>query len=118
MYMASPTTILYCMLTKNPLCVSWHPLHSGVLEEIGVYTPLQRPLWVVYFLDSGGGTYPELVYPDQISWFNQTASHIRESYGPIPALAFFHIPRYLSVSLSLCLSLSLLSLSVSVSLCG
>jgi hypothetical protein len=50
------------------------------------------PSWVIYFLDSGGGTYPELVYPDQITWFNQTASDITQTYGPIPALAFFHIP--------------------------
>ncbi|CAI8010134.1 Probable inactive purple acid phosphatase 16 [Geodia barretti] len=57
------------------------------------------PLWVIYFLDSGGGTYPELVYPDQITWFNKTASDITHTYGPIPALAFFHIPRFASLIL-------------------
>ena len=51
-----------------------------------------NPSWVIYFLDSGGGTYPELVYPDQIQWFIKTASYITQSYGQIPGLAFFHIP--------------------------
>lgn len=51
-----------------------------------------KPSWVIYFLDSGGGTYPELVYSDQIQWFIDTAGALVQAYGHIPALAFFHIP--------------------------
>ena len=72
----------------------------GNIPHSGVHTLLQIPSWVIYFLDSGGGTYPELVYPDQITWFNQTASDITQIYGPIPALAFFHIPRFASLFLA------------------
>ena len=60
----------------------------------------QKPSWVLYFLDSGGGTYPELVYPDQIQWFIDTSSHLLHSYGHIPAIAFFHIPRSGNVTLT------------------
>ena len=35
-------------------------------------SPYQSPVWVLYFLDSGGGTYPELVYDDQIEWYIRT----------------------------------------------
>lgn len=51
-----------------------------------------KPSWIIYILDSGGGTYPELVYPDQIQWFIDTSSHLQQIYGQIPALAYFHIP--------------------------
>ena len=97
MYTALPTTIFCCTPTIKPLYVGCTiNLKIGVAR---VHTLLQIPLWVIYFLDSGGGTYPELVYPDQITWFNKTASDITHTYGPIPALAFFHIPRFASLIL-------------------
>ena len=105
MYTALPTTIFCCTPTIKPLYVGCTiNLKIGVAR---VHTLLQIPLWVIYFLDSGGGTYPELVYPDQITWFNKTASDITHTYGPIPALAFFHIPRFASLILP---SLSLQSI--------
>ena len=33
------------------------------------------------------------MYPDQVQWFIDTARTLVETYGHIPALAFFHIPR-------------------------
>ncbi|XP_064386485.1 uncharacterized protein LOC135335012 [Halichondria panicea] len=43
-------------------------------------------------LDSGGGSYQELVYDDQIKWVVDTSSELTAKYGDIPAIAFFHIP--------------------------
>ena len=69
-------------------------IHGLTNYYLFVYSDEQAeiPSWVLYFLDSGGGTYPELVYPDQLQWFVQTAADITKSFGSIPALAFFHIP--------------------------
>ncbi|KAL6074992.1 Phosphatase dcr2 [Balamuthia mandrillaris] len=51
------------------------------------------PLSLLYFLDSGGGTIPEIVYPDQVEWYIKTSAMLQSSYGKaLPSLAFFHIP--------------------------
>ncbi|KAG6551433.1 hypothetical protein Mapa_007079 [Marchantia paleacea] len=46
---------------------------------------------LLYFLDSGGGSYPELLSAAQIAWFKTTANSMNPS-GRIPELIFFHIP--------------------------
>ena len=45
-----------------------------------------------FFLDSGGGSYSEIVYPDQIEWYKTTSAELKQKYGKTVALAFFHIP--------------------------
>jgi len=53
----------------------------------------QTPETLLYFLDSGGGTIPEVVYRDQVEWYMNTSKTLQSKYGKvIPALAFFHIP--------------------------
>jgi predicted MPP superfamily phosphohydrolase len=44
--------------------------------------------FVLYFMDSGGGSVPEVIFPDQVHWFKQ--KHLRHKH--IPAIVFFHIP--------------------------
>ncbi|MFD0618560.1 metallophosphoesterase family protein [Paenibacillus sp. GCM10027629] len=53
---------------------------------------------VLYFLDSGNcapesiGGY-EWIHPDQVQWYRQESTKLTEKNGgPLPALAFFHIP--------------------------
>jgi hypothetical protein len=46
----------------------------------------------MYFLDSGGGSCPELVYDDQIQWLQDTAAALHTKFQSLPAIAFFHIP--------------------------
>jgi len=53
---------------------------------------------VLYFLDSGDsapesiGGY-EWIHPDQVQWYRQESVKLTEKNGgPLPALAFFHIP--------------------------
>eukprot|EP01118_Nematostelium_gracile_P009802 TRINITY_DN3317_c0_g1_i1.p1 TRINITY_DN3317_c0_g1~~TRINITY_DN3317_c0_g1_i1.p1 ORF type:complete len:319 (-),score=75.50 TRINITY_DN3317_c0_g1_i1:120-1076(-) len=45
----------------------------------------------LFFLDSGGGSYDEIVYPDQVQWYVNTSTILQKN-GETPALAFFHIP--------------------------
>ncbi|CAM6117554.1 unnamed protein product [Calypogeia fissa] len=46
---------------------------------------------IFYFLDSGGGTYQEVVSASQAAWFTTTAETLNPE-GSIPELVFFHIP--------------------------
>ncbi|KAI5060324.1 hypothetical protein GOP47_0024744 [Adiantum capillus-veneris] len=54
-------------------------------------TNLEEPLLILYFLDSGGGSYPELISARQISWFHEVASELNPDQR-VPELAFWHIP--------------------------
>eukprot|EP00731_Ephydatia_muelleri_P012079 Em0006g973a len=83
--------------TSYPLSLSqFGP--DGIHGLTNYYLPLysncnsENPSWILYFFDSGGGTYPELVYDDQIDWFKNVSSEIKRAYGSIPSLTFLHIP--------------------------
>ncbi|MCO5560350.1 hypothetical protein L7F22_013963 [Adiantum nelumboides] len=54
-------------------------------------TNFGEPLLVLYFLDSGGGSYPELISARQASWFHRLASELNPDQR-VPELAFWHIP--------------------------
>ncbi|GMJ13246.1 purple acid phosphatase 16 [Hibiscus trionum] len=50
-----------------------------------------KPLVHLYFLDSGGGTYPQVVSAAQAEWFK----HVSEEINPdsrVPEVIFWHIP--------------------------
>ena len=52
-----------------------------------------HPALLLYFIDSGGGSYAEEVFPNQVSWLNETIYYNAARYGEIiPSLAFVHIP--------------------------
>lgn len=62
-----------------------------VLPAGGV--PGMVPAMLLYFLDTGGGRSPEIVYPDQVAWLQQTRqSHLAKWGGNVTALLFMHIP--------------------------
>jgi hypothetical protein len=51
------------------------------------------PALLLYFLDTGGGRSPELVFPDQVAWLKETRlAHIEKWGANITALLFMHIP--------------------------
>jgi len=51
------------------------------------------PASLMYFLDSGGGSYDEIVYPDQVEWYRNTSISLKQKYQKtIPGVGFFHIP--------------------------
>lgn len=49
------------------------------------------PLVLLYFLDSGGGSYPEIISNAQVNWFRTQSSHLNPKMS-IPELVFWHIP--------------------------
>ena len=106
------TTIIWYGLTKLPR----YKLISSVNLLIIVSLIIKVPSFVMYFLDSGGGSYPELVYDDQIEWLKDTAAALHTKFQSLPAIAFFHIPTWEFTSCQL-LSSSLCS-SISLSLCS
>lgn len=60
-----------------------------VFAEAGAATPSL----LLYFVDSGGGSYAEEVFPDQIAWLNATIYENAERFsGVVPSLTFVHIP--------------------------
>lgn len=46
---------------------------------------------ILYFLDSGGGSYPELISARQAAWLQALATELNPDQS-IPELAFWHIP--------------------------
>ncbi|XP_034596511.1 probable inactive purple acid phosphatase 16 isoform X2 [Setaria viridis] len=49
------------------------------------------PALLMYFLDSGGGSYTEVISSAQVKWF-QSQSQFLNPNGRIPELIFWHIP--------------------------
>ena len=50
------------------------------------------PRAVLYFLDSGGGSYAETLAPAVTSWLAATAAALAAAHGALPSLTFVHIP--------------------------
>lgn len=49
------------------------------------------PVAFLYFLDSGGGSYPEVISYAQTNWFNTTSQKINPD-SRVPEIIFWHIP--------------------------
>lgn len=121
------TTINWCGPIKLPRYILY--IYFLLVSLSAFVCIFKVPSFVMYFLDSGGGSYPELVYDDQIQWLKDMAASLHTKFQSLPAIAFFHIPTwgllitdscpYLSNSpllthLSLSLSPSPLNLSYTV----
>jgi len=72
---------------------------ENIQGVINYYLPIMaannssQPVTWLYFMDSGGGQeQPSQIFPDQVAWYQNTSSSLREAHGLLPALAFFHIP--------------------------
>ncbi|XP_022747797.1 probable inactive purple acid phosphatase 16 isoform X2 [Durio zibethinus] len=68
----------------------WPGISNYVLQVLSVETP-QTPLVYLYFLDSGGGTYPEVISSAQVEWFKRLSEEINPD-SRVPELIFWHIP--------------------------
>ncbi|KAK4272492.1 hypothetical protein QN277_021044 [Acacia crassicarpa] len=51
----------------------------------------KSPVAFLYFLDSGGGSYPEVISSDQAEWFRKKAEDINPD-SRVPEIIFWHIP--------------------------
>ncbi|KAL9232605.1 hypothetical protein vseg_007699 [Gypsophila vaccaria] len=51
----------------------------------------KTPIAYLYFLDSGGGSYPEVISNAQAKWFSRTSQEINPD-ARVPEIIFWHIP--------------------------
>nr|XP_011467360.1 PREDICTED: probable inactive purple acid phosphatase 16 isoform X1 [Fragaria vesca subsp. vesca] len=68
----------------------WPSVSNYVLQVSSSNNP-GSPVAVLYFLDSGGGSYPEVLSSAQAEWFQQKALEINPDTR-VPELIFWHIP--------------------------
>ncbi|GAB2216857.1 hypothetical protein Droror1_Dr00000004, partial [Drosera rotundifolia] len=55
------------------------------------WVPQESPLAFLYFLDSGGGSYPEVISSAQVECFKKKSQKIN-SDSRVPEIIFWHIP--------------------------
>ncbi|VFQ92138.1 unnamed protein product [Cuscuta campestris] len=70
--------------------VLW-PSVSNYVLRISLTSDPDTAVAYMYFLDSGGGSYPEVISNAQVEWFNRTV----QEHNPdarVPELMFWHIP--------------------------
>lgn len=53
----------------------WPAISNYVLQVLAQETS-KTPLAYLYFLDSGGGTYPEVISSAQVEWFKRISGEI------------------------------------------
>ncbi|MBA0830102.1 hypothetical protein Goarm_014649 [Gossypium armourianum] len=68
----------------------WPGISNYVLQVLSKEKP-HTPLVYLYFLDSGGGTYPEVISTAQADWFKRISEEINPD-SRVPELIFWHIP--------------------------
>lgn len=54
----------------------WPSVSNYVLQVSSPNDP-QTPVAFLYFLDSGGGSYPEVISSGQVEWFRQKAEEVK-----------------------------------------
>ncbi|XP_056158956.1 probable inactive purple acid phosphatase 16 isoform X1 [Syzygium oleosum] len=67
------------------------PSISNYVLQISITDNPQSPVAYLYFLDSGGGSYPEVISKAQSEWFNNRSLQINPD-SRVPELIFWHIP--------------------------
>ncbi|XP_031397031.1 probable inactive purple acid phosphatase 16 isoform X1 [Punica granatum] len=67
------------------------PSISNYVLQVSSPQDAQSPLVYLYFLDSGGGSYPEVISNAQAEWFRRQSEKINPDLS-IPELIFWHIP--------------------------
>ncbi|GAB2267173.1 Probable inactive purple acid phosphatase 16 [Dionaea muscipula] len=67
------------------------PSVSNYVLKISSSDDSQQPLAFLYFLDSGGGSYPEVISSAQAEWFKHKAEKVNPD-SRVPELIFWHIP--------------------------
>uniref|UniRef100_K7K9H5 Calcineurin-like phosphoesterase domain-containing protein n=1 Tax=Glycine max TaxID=3847 RepID=K7K9H5_SOYBN len=68
----------------------WPSVSNYVLQVSSPNDP-QTPVAFLYFLDSGGGSYPEVISSGQVEWFRQKAEEVNPD-SRVPEIIFWHIP--------------------------
>ncbi|KAJ3195852.1 hypothetical protein HK101_010830 [Irineochytrium annulatum] len=81
-----------------------HDVHGVSNYYVPIYPPKadvdpahpRKPAAILWFLDTNGNSSSssaaDWVKADQVAWFLRTSTLIAKKWGPVPSLAFFHIP--------------------------
>ncbi|KMT15094.1 hypothetical protein BVRB_3g062150 [Beta vulgaris subsp. vulgaris] len=69
----------------------WPSMSNYVLKVSSSNESESSPVAYLYFLDSGGGSYPEVISNAQTIWFNSTSQEINPD-SRVPEIIFWHIP--------------------------
>ncbi|XP_054803782.1 probable inactive purple acid phosphatase 16 isoform X2 [Prosopis cineraria] len=67
------------------------PSVSNYALQVSSSNDKKSPVAFLYFLDSGGGSYPEVISSDQTEWFRKKAEDINPE-SRVPEIIFWHIP--------------------------
>lgn len=78
-------------LTKNGPTNLWPSVSNYVIQVSSFDGRNHHPISYLYFLDSGGGSYPEVISSAQATWF-ENQSYAINSDSRVPELIFWHIP--------------------------
>ncbi|XP_041024531.1 probable inactive purple acid phosphatase 16 isoform X1 [Juglans microcarpa x Juglans regia] len=76
--------------SKNGPKELWPSVSNYVLQVSSSDGP-KSPVVYLYFLDSGGGSYPEVISSAQADWFRHKSEEINPD-SRVPELIFWHIP--------------------------
>ncbi|KAL9261209.1 putative inactive purple acid phosphatase 16 [Drosera capensis] len=67
------------------------PSVSNYVLKVSSDDDSESPLAFLYFLDSGGGSYPEVISSAQVEWFKNKSQKINPD-SRVPEIIFWHIP--------------------------
>ncbi|KAL5857575.1 hypothetical protein ACOSQ3_005033 [Xanthoceras sorbifolium] len=76
--------------SKNGPKDLWPSISNYVLQVSSSKDPHMAVLYM-YFLDSGGGSYPEVISSAQAEWFQRRSQEINPD-SRVPEIVFWHIP--------------------------
>ncbi|KAJ9540949.1 hypothetical protein OSB04_027455 [Centaurea solstitialis] len=69
----------------------WPSVSNYVLTLVSPNKDKKLPLMFMYFLDSGGGSYPEVISSVQSEWFRNKSQEVNPD-SSVPEIVFWHIP--------------------------
>ncbi|KAL1555360.1 putative inactive purple acid phosphatase 16 [Salvia divinorum] len=67
------------------------PSVSNYVLKLSSASNAQDPVALMYFVDSGGGSYPEIISNAQVKWFQEKSQEINPHLR-VPEIIFWHIP--------------------------
>ncbi|KAF2289349.1 hypothetical protein GH714_035195 [Hevea brasiliensis] len=76
--------------SKNGPKNLWPSVSNYVLQVASSSDP-ESTILIMYFLDSGGGSYPEVISSAQAEWFQHKYQEINPD-SSVPEIIFWHIP--------------------------
>lgn len=58
----------------------WPSVSNYYIQISPFLQDFEPPVMILYFLDSGGGSYPQVISSAQVEWFQQTAQQLNPHF--------------------------------------